>query len=694
MAEDQEQDAASKPQLPIEDDVMALARLGEIGAIQKLFDSGKSEANFKDEQNITPLHWAAIKGHYALCHYLLEAGADVNAKGGDVDATPILWAARSCNYYVVNLLLQHGADPMATDDQGFNLLQNATMDGNVYQLVMLLHTDIPVDTPDTHGHTSLMWAAYKGYPQCVEVLLLWGASVTATDEKGFTALHWALVKGTQGCIQKLLEFGADRYVQTEDGKTPAQCAKDMNTVEVWHRSLSEAGFDADGNAKAPSWLSYFASDNKTALSRIFFYYSFAILYVCFWIVSIFPVYFGVPGAALGFFVLQGAAQQLLIKAAVPNMKHIHHTPYLAGIFAGSLFWAGVYYLLRILPWTWNQSLTDTLANILFVALYSLCTYFYLTTMLEDPGYIPKSSSRSEQNATVQDLLRQGIFDERHFCITCMTRKPLRSKHCRMCNRCVAKHDHHCPWVANCVANNNHRHFFLYVATMWVGVLLYGWLSYEYLINRPPDDLSQKCNIVPPHICTLVSTDYFTFILTVWLLLQDVWVTMLLLTQLFQIGRGQTTFEVMKGHPQLSGPNAAVAAGLTAGTTSMEGAGLTETGAGPDAQKRRKPESWWEQWKRILGIDSFIATAVHGSRADEAMRRVRENPFNRGMMTNLKDFFMDPAPVLGKKGNGEAMLGGQRVDYTRMYEAPKKGRVIRENGTEMRYVGVGQEEADV
>ena len=174
-----EEAETAKPPLPIQEDVMGLARLGEIGAIQKLFDEGKCDANFKDEQNITPLHWAAIKGHYALCHFLLQAGADVNAKGGDVDASPVLWAARSCNYYVVNLLLQHGADAMATDDQGFNLLQNATMDGNVYQLVMLLHADIPVDVPDAHGHTSLMWAAYKGFPPCVEVLLLWGASVTA-----------------------------------------------------------------------------------------------------------------------------------------------------------------------------------------------------------------------------------------------------------------------------------------------------------------------------------------------------------------------------------------------------------------------------------------------------------------------------------------------------------------------------------
>lgn len=48
--------ADNKLSLPVEEDIMQLARLGEIGAIQKLFDSGKYDATYKDEQGITPLH--------------------------------------------------------------------------------------------------------------------------------------------------------------------------------------------------------------------------------------------------------------------------------------------------------------------------------------------------------------------------------------------------------------------------------------------------------------------------------------------------------------------------------------------------------------------------------------------------------------------------------------------------------------
>lgn len=42
--------------LPLEEDIMQLARLGEVDAIRKLFDSGTYDVKYCDEEGITPLH--------------------------------------------------------------------------------------------------------------------------------------------------------------------------------------------------------------------------------------------------------------------------------------------------------------------------------------------------------------------------------------------------------------------------------------------------------------------------------------------------------------------------------------------------------------------------------------------------------------------------------------------------------------
>ncbi|CAI9636118.1 unnamed protein product [Alternaria burnsii] len=687
--------ADSKPSLPVEEDIMQLARLGEIAAIQKLFDSGKADATFKDEQGITPLHWAAINNHYALCHFLIQAGAPINAKGGDAVATPVLWAAKRCNYYIVNLLLDHGADPLLTDDQGFNLLHSATLDGNVYQIVLLLHQDIPVDIPDPQSHTPLMWAAYKGYPSCVDLFLRWGANVYATDDQGFTALHWALVKGSQGSIQKLLEYGADRFAKNNDGKTPEVTAQEMNTTRQWRRALMEAGFDRNGNPRQfpiPG-----IKDTRWFLSRFIFFWPFAILFTALFLVSHYPAFVGIPLSLIVAYLMQWGAQWLL-RWGPSNMRSIHHTPFLAGIFAGTLFWVGLRWATTVLPWTIR---TNFFMNFLFAAFYGLTAYFYFFTMTIDPGFVPKSASRSASKAVIDELMELRQFDERHFCVNCMVRKPLRSKHCKRCERCVAKSDHHCPWVNNCVANNNHRHFVLYVLSLELGIVMFIRLALAYLeIREAPKDFP-KCAVISPDLCKVLNKDPFTIVLSIWAAFQLTWVTMLLCVQLLQIARNLTTYESMRGHLHGGTPADALNSFVTTGDTSQDvsgGAGNAPTngfGSGQDTgdiPRRPQPKaSIWDQWKRLLGIDTFLTIALHGSQGEQIMRQRRGNPFSRGIVTNCKDFWCDASPMFGSKESGYARLGGERVDYTRLYEVPKMRYQRGGGGEGGRYESVAAEE---
>ena len=245
-----------------------------------------------------------------MCKFLLDSGADVNAKGGESVATPAMWAAQRCHYYIVNLLLNHGADPLLTDVQGYNILHLATIDGNAFLLVLLLHQEIPVDVVDQQGHTGLMWAAYKGYPTLVDLFLRWGANTNAVDEGGLTPLHWALVKGSLPCVLKMLEYGANRFAKTRDGKSPMTVAQEMNTLRIWTRALNERGYEPDGNQKTvPMGLSGWVR-NKSLMAKFFFLWPFLTILVAVWILSNLAIFISVPLTLATLFGMQWAAQQL------------------------------------------------------------------------------------------------------------------------------------------------------------------------------------------------------------------------------------------------------------------------------------------------------------------------------------------------------------------------------------------------
>lgn len=79
-------------------------------------------------------------------------------------------------------------------------------------------------------------------------------------------------------------------------------------------------------------------------------------------------------------------------------------------------------------------------NIVFGLVFTTSMYCFTQAVVSDPGYIPRPAGISEQKKIVEELVVRGEFDPRHFCTSCFVRKSLRSKHCRICERCVARHD--------------------------------------------------------------------------------------------------------------------------------------------------------------------------------------------------------------------------------------------------------------
>lgn len=199
------------------------------------------------------------------------------------------------------------------------------------------------------------------------------------------------------------------------------------------------------------------------------------------------------------------------------------------------------------------------------------------------------------------------------------------------------------------------------------------------LENLPASKESSCNILSDVLCQLVLRDTFTVVLAIWVTLQLTWVTMLLIVQLVQIARAQTTYESMRGrtHPS-SHAAVAVTSALSSGATTMSGAQIDQIGRGPNPatgssvdRPRPKRAGYFSQWQKLLGLDTFVATASGGVRS-----RKRGNPWSRGVITNCRDFWCDPAPYFGRRETGAAMLGGEIINYTRIYETPPRMKVQR------------------
>ena len=68
---------SSGPNAQLDEDIMQLARLGNIPAIQKLFDAERFHPTYCDTEGITPLHvWSRIQVHLTRVLSFLSVGCN------------------------------------------------------------------------------------------------------------------------------------------------------------------------------------------------------------------------------------------------------------------------------------------------------------------------------------------------------------------------------------------------------------------------------------------------------------------------------------------------------------------------------------------------------------------------------------------------------------------------------------------
>lgn len=175
------------------------AYYGDVSAIRFLLAHGESLASLGENFD---LNGAAFHGHWRLCEFLIENGADSNHPFPGTRETPlhsVLCKMNRVRYTpLVKLLLRHGADPNAATKPG-------------------VETGSFMRDCRTKGETPLHRAAAFGNEEDISLLLTAGAAVTARDVNGDTPLSWASWYLRPGSILHLLCHG-DFHISLERRK--------------------------------------------------------------------------------------------------------------------------------------------------------------------------------------------------------------------------------------------------------------------------------------------------------------------------------------------------------------------------------------------------------------------------------------------------------------------------------------------
>ncbi|RYP76692.1 hypothetical protein DL771_001614 [Monosporascus sp. 5C6A] len=131
------------------------------------------DVDLPDNEDRTPLSWAAGSGNKAVAATLIEHGAEVEAEDIN-DRTPLWWAAANGHGAMVEMLLeQDGVDPQRQDNNGETALSRAQYRGSA-DIVRLLggaEADQPEAAGDTNYDGLLWWTVKEGHGAAAELLL-------------------------------------------------------------------------------------------------------------------------------------------------------------------------------------------------------------------------------------------------------------------------------------------------------------------------------------------------------------------------------------------------------------------------------------------------------------------------------------------------------------------------------------------
>jgi uncharacterized protein len=213
-------------------------------AMLRFLLSKTANPNMPDRQGFCPLHFAVYGGNPESVASLLNAGAEINARGAKgwsclhiaalgnektlCEALPRLAAPARMEALprerrkneprfvdMARMLLGRGAQVNATTNTGDTPLHFACRWAFTGLVSLMLDRGADVNARNIAGEFPLLWLSLVGAADLARVVIERGAEVNAKTGRGATALHVAALHGHAEVVALLVKKGADTCARSQ-----------------------------------------------------------------------------------------------------------------------------------------------------------------------------------------------------------------------------------------------------------------------------------------------------------------------------------------------------------------------------------------------------------------------------------------------------------------------------------------------